>query len=95
MRERLAPGTPVRVRFDWPEARGPAHVRTPHYLRGRRGTVARYLGDFPNPEDLAFARPAAKLPLYHVRFEQPPIWHQGNSGDELLVEVYGSWLEPA
>ena len=28
-------------------------------------------GDFGNPEDLAFARPAAKLPLYHVRFDLP------------------------
>ena len=90
----LPPGTPVRVRLDWPEARGPAHVRTPHYLRGRTGTVARYLGEFPNPEDLAFARPAPKLPLYHVRFDQPSVWREGGGGDELLVEIYGSWLEP-
>lgn len=95
MQPRLSPGAQVRVRLDWPEARGPAHIRTPHYLRGRQGTVTRYLGDFPNPEDLAFARPAAKLPLYHVRFEQQPVWHNGVPGDELLVEIYGSWLEPA
>ena len=49
--------------------RGPCHIRTPHYLRGRSGTVVRHLGDFPNPEDLAFARPAPRLPLYHVAFE--------------------------
>jgi hypothetical protein len=91
----LAPGTRVRVRLDWPEARGPVHVRTPHYLRGRQGTIARQLGEFPNPEDLAFARPAPKLPLYHVRFEQPSIWNEGETGDELLVEIYGSWLERA
>ena len=90
----LAPGTPVRVRLDWPETRGPVHVRTPHYLRGRVGTVARYLGDFSNPEDLAFARPAPKLPLYHVRFDQPAVWRGGGAGDELLVEIYGPWLEP-
>jgi len=92
---RLPPGSLVRVRDDWPELRGKAHVRTPHYLRGRRGRVVRYLGDFKNPEELAFARPAALLPLYHVSFEQPAIWHEGDAGDELLVEVYGSWLEPA
>ena len=90
----LAPGTRVTVRLDWPEARGPVHLRTPHYLRGRQGTVACYLGDFPNPEDLAFARPAAKLPLYHVRFDQPSVWHEGGAGDELLVEIFGSWLQP-
>lgn len=91
----LAPGTRVRARDDWPEARGPAHIRTPHYLRGREGVVVRHLGDFPNPEDLAFARPAPRLPLYHVLFEQPPIWHHGAGGDEVLVEIFGHWLEGA
>ncbi len=88
----LAPGAAVQVRDDWPEARGPAHVRTPHYLRGRRGTIVRHLGDFPNPEDLAFAQPAARLPLYHVAFAPDTIW-PGGSGD-LLVEVFESWLLP-
>ena len=50
----------VRVKDDWPETRGPVHIRTPHYVRGMQGTVVRQLGAFPNPEDLAFARPAAK-----------------------------------
>ena len=90
----LAPGTRVRVRDDWPETRGPCHIRTPHYLRGETGTVVRHLGDFPNPEDLAFARPAATLPLYHVRFDQPALWRQGSPGDEVVVELYASWLEP-
>ncbi len=53
------------------------HLRTPHYLRGRRGTVVRHLGEFPNPEDLAFARPAARLPLYHVAFKPDGIWPGG------------------
>ena len=30
----LAPGAAVRVKDDWPETRGPVHIRTPHYLRG-------------------------------------------------------------
>ena len=89
----IASGTPVRVRDDWPETRGPCHVRTPHYLRGRPGTVVRHLGDFPNPEDLAFERPAPRLPLYHVRFAQAAIWGEGD--DELLVELFEPWLEPA
>jgi nitrile hydratase len=91
----LAPGTEVRVRDDWPEARGPCHIRTPHYLRGRPGTIVRHLGDFPNPEDLAFNRPAPKLPLYHVRFVQPALWNEGAAGDELLVEIFEPWLEAA
>ena len=67
----LAPGQIVRVRDDWPEARGPVHIRTPHYLRGRIGTIRNILGCFPNPEDLAFARPAPRLTLYHVASTRP------------------------
>jgi nitrile hydratase len=89
------PGARVRVRNDWPETRGPCHIRTPWYVRGETGTVLRHLGDFANPEDLAFARPAARLPLYHVRFDQPAIWHEGRAGDEVVIEIFGSWLEAA
>jgi nitrile hydratase len=91
----FSPGARVRVKNDWPETRGPCHIRTPHYLRGEPGTVVRRLGDFANPEDLAFARPVAKLPLYHVRFDQPSIWREGRAGDEIVVEIFGSWLEAA
>jgi hypothetical protein len=91
----LAAGQTVRVRLDWPETRGPCHIRTPHYLRGATGTIERHLGDFLNPEDLAFARPAEPLSLYHVRFDQPSIWHEGRTGDALLVELFETWLEPA
>jgi len=89
----FAPGTPVRVRDDWPEARGPVHIRTPHYLRGKPGTVVRALGAYPNPEDLAFARPAAERALYHVAFAQDALWPDGRADDTLLVELYEHWLE--
>lgn len=88
----MEPGTPVRVRNDWPEARGPCHVRTPHYLRGRTGRVVRHLGDFPNPEDLAFARPARRRALYHVAFAPHDVWPDATA-DELVVEVFEHWLE--
>lgn len=91
----FAPGTRVRVKDDWPETRGRCHIRTPHYLRGRSGTVERVLGSFANPEDLAFARPAPVRPLYHILFDQPPIWSEGEAGDSLLVEIFEHWLEPA
>lgn len=91
----FAPGTRVRVRNDWPETRGPAHIRTPHYLRGRAGTVVRSLGAFKNPEDLAFARPAPPKALYHVQFDPHEIWSEGQARDTLLVEIFEQWLEPA
>jgi hypothetical protein len=90
----FAPGTAVRVRDDWPEAQGPVHIRTPHYLRGRAGTVVRYLGEFPNPEDLAFSRPAARLALYHVVFQVDAIWPDDPIAADLLVEVFEPWLLP-
>ncbi len=91
----LTPGTNVQVRLDWPETSGPCHIRTPHYLRGKRGVVVRHLGDYPNPEDLAFARPAPILPLYHVRFPLAGLWPEATGDDTILVELYGSWLEAA
>ena len=94
MTPRFAPGATVRVKDDWPETRGPCHIRTPHYIRGRTGTVVRPLGAFANPEDLAFARPAGTRALYHVRFEQTAPWHEGRAGDALVVELYEHWLEP-
>ena len=91
----LAAGQRVRVRDDWPEARGPCHIRTPHYVRGRCGTVVQHLGDFPNPEDLAFDRPAGRHALYHVRFAPHEIWHEARAEDDVLVEVFAHWLEEA
>lgn len=90
----FAPGAAVRVRNDWPETRGPCHIRTPHYLRGQQGRVVRRLGAFPNPEDLAFARPAEVRALYHVAFARPALWADGKSGDEVVVEIFEHWLEP-
>jgi nitrile hydratase len=92
---RFARGAAVRVKRDFPELRGRCHIRTPHYLRGLPGVVERPLGEFPNPEDLAFGRPAARVPLYHVRFDQPALFNEGAPGDTLLVEVFEHWLEPA
>ena len=92
---KLKPGTTVQVKLDWPETRGHCHIRTPHYLRGHTGVVVRHLGDYPNPEDLAFDRPAPVLPLYHVRFPLAGLWPDAKGDDTILVELYGSWLEAA
>nr|WP_282615071.1 SH3-like domain-containing protein [Roseomonas gilardii] len=69
------------MRFDWPESRGPAHIRTPHYLRGREGVVLTHLGDFPDPSELAFGRPAPLRPLYHVAFAQAALSGAAGEGD--------------
>ena len=73
------------------------HVRTPHYIRGKRGVIERLCGSFPNPEELAYARAGLpRRPLYRVRFRQQDVWsgYQGNGADTVDVEIYEHWLEP-
>ena len=91
----FVPGAAVRVRDAWPERQGPVDVRTPHYLRGVQGRVLRRLGAFPNPEDLAFGRAAATVPLYHVEFAPRAVWPDGEPDGSLVVEIFEHWLEPA
>lgn len=93
MSPRFAPGSRVRVKAARPERAVRIHLRTPHYARGRSGTVLRALGAFPNPESLAFNRPAEPRVLYHVVFDQKPVWGEGEAGDELLIEIFEHWLE--
>jgi hypothetical protein len=90
---RFSPGDAVIVKDDWPETRGPVHIRTPHYLRGHKGRILRCLGRYPNPEDLAFARPAAARSLYHVAFPMHELWPDGSKDDEVVVEIYEHWLD--
>ena len=74
------------------------HVRTPFYIRGKTGTIERYCGSFPNPEELAQMRSGLPAqPLYRVRFLQKNVWpdYAGPAGDVLEVEIYQHWLEPA
>ena len=92
--ERYPVDTPVRIRRAWP----PGHVRAPAYLRGCSGVVCRVVGEFGNPEEMAYGRnDGPKLMLYRVRFRQGDIWpdYAGPPQDTLQVEVYENWLEAA
>ncbi|MDG1529849.1 MAG: nitrile hydratase subunit beta [Paracoccaceae bacterium] len=82
----------VRVREMMP----PGHVRTPSYLRGKRGQLERTLGPFHNPEKLAYGLEAEKLSLYRVRFSMAEVWGDAaeNPDDTLDAEIYVHWLEP-
>lgn len=92
---RFAPGDRVRVRtFD-----GAGHVRTPAYIRGRRGWIERAHGAFKNPEGLAYGGDGLPVqPLYMVGFHQTDLWQERyaeSAGDRLYVDIYEHWLEPA
>lgn len=72
------------------------HVRTPGYLRGRRGRILEVVGAFPDPTMLA--RGELGLPyrmLYRVAFCAGDIWqdYAGPSGDEIIADLYEHWLE--
>jgi hypothetical protein len=74
------------------------HIRIPWYVRWRVGVIERYCGAFPNPEELAYAKPdLPAVDLYRVRLNQLDIWsdYDGLSRDTLEIEVYDHWLEPA
>ncbi len=88
----LKAGALVRIKDEWPEALGPVHCRTPHYVRGKAGTVVRHLGDFPDPGDIAFAREPALRRLYHVAIPLDRLWPEEPQG-ELVIEIYDHWLE--
>jgi nitrile hydratase subunit beta len=94
VRSRFGIGDAVAVRAAYP----PGHIRTPYYIRGKRGVVERICGEFANPEELAFARDGLpKRPLYRVRFRQRQIWpdYAGPSEDTVDIEIFEHWLEPA
>ena len=86
------PGTAVRVR-DLPVT---GHMRTPGYIRGRKGRIDRVQGMFPNPEQLAYgAKGLPPVPLYLVRFPQSEIWSgYARAGDSLALDIFEHWLEP-
>lgn len=89
---RFRPGDPVVVR----DADAAGHVRTPAYIRGKRGVVERLCGAFRNPEELAYGRSGLPCqPLYRVRFLQHELWpdYEGHPEDSLDIEIFEHWLE--
>ena len=81
----------VRVKAMMP----PGHVRAPAYLRGKTGVIERELGEFGNPEELAYGRKGDTRSLYRVRFKMAEIWgaEAENPNDTLDAEIYAHWLE--
>lgn len=88
----FGPGDRVQVREAYPIG----HVRTPYYIRGKSGIIERLCGAYPNPEELAYARPGLpRQPLYRVRFRQVDVWqgYRGKHDDTVDIEIYQHWLQ--
>jgi nitrile hydratase len=92
MTTRFAVGDRVRVRKAFP----PGHLRTPYFIRGKEGVVTAVIGDYANPEELAYGRPGLpKRTLYWVQFAQAALWPDYDGGDDTtVVDIYEHWLEP-
>ena len=93
MADTFAPGEAVRVRDDYP----PGHIRTPVFIRGKRGTVTRDYGAFDNPEITTYGLQGPQKTLYEVRFRQIDVWpdYTGSDRDTLDVDIFEHWLEKA
>ena len=91
---RFKPGDMVRV-----DDRAVAgHCRAPWYLRGQTGVIAEVLGNFRDPERLAYHRPGVpRQILYKVRFKQSALWpgYTGPARDHLEADLTENWLQSA
>jgi nitrile hydratase len=83
-------GDYVRVRNTHPSG----HTRVPRYVRGRPGTVQAVLGTFSYPDARATAADVSH-PVYRVSFNQTDLWGDDGEGDELLMDLWEPYLEPA
>ena len=87
----FAPGDAVRV-ADRPH---PGHHRTPGYLKGKTGHIARVHAAFANPETRAYgADGLPRLRLYLVEFAGSELWPSAPH-DRICADLFEHWLEPA
>jgi len=88
----FALGDDVRV-ADRPHA---GHHRTPGYLKGKAGRIARVHGNFTNPETRAYGDDEnPRLGLYLVEFDGSTVWPASTSRDRVYADLFEHWLEPA
>lgn len=71
------------------------HNRTPGYIKNKVGLVKSILGQFRNPESLAYGDSGLpKIVLYQIEFNQTEVWddYDGSPHDKLYVDIYEHWL---
>jgi nitrile hydratase len=93
---RFSAGDSVLVTLDDP----PHHTRVPRYVRGRRGVVAEYQGEYPLPDTVVLTNGAdwTTQPLYGVLFLAEELWGPTQATTEgrfeVSVDLWESYLEP-
>lgn len=89
---RFAVGQPVRTRRKRPAH----HTRLPGYAHGKRGVIERVHGAHVFAD--AHARGLGEQPqwLYTVVFEAAELWgHEARAGDQMSIDAWEPYLEPA
>ena len=90
MNPRFASGDKVKVRA----AEVTTHCRTPYYLRGKRGVVARVFGAYPNPEQLAYHQIGIpRQTLYQVAFDFAEVWGRPERATVITADIFQHWIE--
>ena len=87
-------GDPVVVR----ELPALFYTRTPEYVRGAKGEIAKVSYESAAAEDESWDRPDAQPEwFYIVRFNLSQLWYgyTGTAGDTLQIEIPERWLQAA
>jgi nitrile hydratase len=71
------------------------HTRLPRYVRGRRGTIARFHGIQEFPDTPADGHPTPPQAVYSVRFAARELWGEsGEQRSDVYLDLWDSYLEP-
>jgi nitrile hydratase subunit beta len=71
----------------------PGHTRCPRYIRGKAGVVVRVDGTHSLPDVEAHCAARRYEPTYSVRFDAADLWHDGQRGVAVHVDLWDSYLE--
>ena len=72
------------------------HTRLPSYAAGAKGRIMRYHGTHILPDSNAHGLGEAPEPLYAVAFKASELWaHPEHPGDEVVLDLWQSYLAPA
>lgn len=88
---RFAAGDAVVVRCLSPAG----HTRAPRYVRGRQGVILHVAPRFPHPDSAAHGIRDRREHTYHVAFRARDLWGDGADGDEVVVDLWDSYLQAA
>ena len=90
---RFSVGQRVRIADRTPAV----HHRVPSYAKGQVGIVERVSGLHPDPERCIRGDGKPFQRIYRVCIPHTVLWeaYDGPDGDNLEIEIFEHWLEPA